>query len=78
MEFVLHVVETEKYKFKQILVIRFLIMEEHKARDKYNNWQYENTVHLWIHPTPDKFRFGTGGYRHALWKQQFHRRISDM
>jgi len=23
-------------------------MEEHTARDKDKNWQYENTVHLWF------------------------------
>ena len=23
-------------------------MKQHTARDKDNNWQYENTVHLWI------------------------------
>jgi hypothetical protein len=48
IEFVLHVVETEIYKFKQIEVLRLLIMEEHTARDKDNNRQHANTVHLWI------------------------------
>jgi hypothetical protein len=48
MEFIMHVVKTEIYKFKQIKVLRCLNMEEHRARNKDNNWQYENTVHLWI------------------------------
>jgi len=48
MEFVLQIVQTEMCKFKQTSVIRFLITEEHTARDKDKNWQYEHTVHLWI------------------------------
>jgi hypothetical protein len=58
-------------------------MEEHTARDNDNNWQYENTVHLWIQLQTNfalqqqdtgmrcGYSSSTGGYLICNWQPEY-------